>query len=870
MYGVVGGVTGRVSFSACGTPGTFNSTASDIVPFSLDSVSQSFDAGPAGSTNIIRCRVSPAGAATTVQCLYRVVGSNTYSFSDAAYSAIVMRDDGLAPDQVASNGEFACYGPVVTSAWQLVRYHVAAQGTNGITVTRPDPDDPGMDYSYWVQGNPVQTQLPDWYLMVDGNPVAYPFVRRACAIAPNGQSFTDVQVRHRGRIETANTAYRTGIALRLWKSRLLNAWFANKQEGINFRNRMYNSSTDYTRVVNEWLGYDVQRLVGFPAPRNRHVCLWINGAPTVTVELEDPEEDFLKGHAIGTGDLVTRIGWTGRKVVGGDPGIDNFAEVMTLLGSATGAARTSVIRSNLCYESVQHSLALLAVTANADQFFQWNMFQQRHVADGRWVQYPWDVDMSFRTDTIVNGGNTNRLPQLHPYYQTPLHPSIWDATPPPSAAAGDLGKTLFYPETGPGSEFTLPYRHRQQMALWRHYHTLQETNFLFPKVDGLQAQLLPVFAQLGLSVSAFTNQVASVKQAISSRRDFLMNGAWSDKDPAIWNSANVYVTTNIVINEIMCDPPAGGEYLELYNRGSQAVDLSQWTLQVGTESYRLPFGTMMGPTSYLVVADTQQSLTNYFTELGDADSLIQRYPGTPLWDWPVVWTAATEYASRVVELPTLTLPNSGAIMTLSDLTGTLVDTVTYGTTPPWPTNPAAAFELVDAESGNNTGTAWRSSSLVGTPGWVNTAATDRDADGLPDAWEQLIVDFNPADGISHATDVAQSDDFDHDGAPNLTEYVAGTDPTSNDVAALRLRIGRSNAVIRVEFDTRPIQGENYLAYEARLYTLDGATHLLHTNAWGSVTNFTHLAGFGQTVLFTNSVTDPDGYYRYRIELQPRR
>lgn len=867
VYGVVGKATGEVSFAAWGSPGRVNSVVSGKSRFGLEQGPRLFDVGSPGSTNIIRARVIPAGAATNVYCRYRLVGSNTYQFSDAHYAAVVMKDDGVEPDSMASDGEFACWGPPVTSAWTLVRYHLLAEGTNGVMARIPAPDDPGVDDAYWVQGTAVQTNLPDWRLMVDGDPVEYPFVRRACAVSPNGQSFADITIRHRGRIEYGETAYRTGVAVRMHRGRLLNAWFANNQGGINFRNRIYNQYTDYYRTVNEWLAYDLQSMAGFPTPRTRHVCIWINGTPTVTMELEDPEEDFLKGNGIGLEDYVSRVGWTGRNTVGGDAALDNLEEVKALLDGAAGAGKVEAVRTNLWYESIQHCLALLSMTANADQFFVWNMFQHRSAGDGRWSQYPWDVDMSFQTRTVISGGNTNYLPHLHPYYQTPLHPGIWDTNPPPSAEAGLLGKLLFHPESGPGSDYTLPYRHRQQMTLWRYYHTLQSTNYLFPKLDDLRARLLPVFSQVGINPVDFTNRVAIVKQAILARREFLMNGNWSDKNVAIWNPTNVYVTTHVVINEIMSHAAPGGEYLELYNRGAYAVDMSHWLLTISNESYRLPFGTMLGPTSYLVVADTQMTLTNFFAEL--APAMIQRYRATPLWDWPVVWTSATEYASRVVEIPQITLPDAGATITLRDLLSNVVDTVTYGAVAPWPTGTTASIELVDPAAGNDVGTAWQSSLLVGTPGWVNSVAADGDGDGLPDAWEQRVVDALGGDGITNVQGVATNGDFDGDGVLNDVEYVAGLDPTVDDADALSLSIRISNAVVVVEFGTTPPEGEAYWGFDARLYTLDEMTNLMAEGSWTNIPAFTDLVGGGQVVVYTNSGAGQK-FYRYRVRLRERR
>lgn len=56
------------------------------------------------------------------------------------------------------------------------------------------------------------------------------------------------------------------------------------------------------------------------------------------------------------------------------------------------------------------------------------------------------------------------------------------------------------------------------------------------------------------------------------------------------------------------------------------------------------------------------------------------------------------------------------------------------------------------------------------------SSADTDRDGLADAWEQQLVDANPADGLRSILDVRPGDDLDGDGASNLAEYLAGTDP----------------------------------------------------------------------------------------------
>ena len=54
-------------------------------------------------------------------------------------------------------------------------------------------------------------------------------------------------------------------------------------------------------------------------------------------------------------------------------------------------------------------------------------------------------------------------------------------------------------------------------------------------------------------------------------------------------------------------------------------------------------------------------------------------------------------------------------------------------------------------------------------------AFDLDADGLPDDWEQQLIDADPADAFENLSDINPGDDFDGDGTSNLDEFFAGSD-----------------------------------------------------------------------------------------------
>jgi lamin tail-like protein/Big-like domain-containing protein/CotH protein len=83
------------------------------------------------------------------------------------------------------------------------------------------------------------------------------------------------------------------------------------------------------------------------------------------------------------------------------------------------------------------------------------------------------------------------------------------------------------------------------------------------------------------------------------------NGAWYRLASLTPGQANSGIRQDpIVINEIMYNPISGDdddEYLELYNRGNQPVDVSGWRFVDGIE-YIIPAGTTIASDGYLVIA----------------------------------------------------------------------------------------------------------------------------------------------------------------------------------------------------------------------------------------------------------------------------
>ena len=149
------------------------------------------------------------------------------------------------------------------------------------------------------------------------------------------------------------------------------------------------------------------------------------------------------------------------------------------------------------------------------------------------------------------------------------------------------------------------------------------------------------------------------------------------------------------------------DWVELYNAGRTAVDLSSWQFKDEEDDhvFTIDDGTTLGAGGYLVLCN-------------DADRFEACFPNV---------------INCIGEMD-FGLSGGGELIRLFDADGNLVDSVEYEDGGDWPSEPdgdGPTLELVDALCDNNLPASWAASIGHGTPGEQNSTGNDEPGDAPP-------------------------------------------------------------------------------------------------------------------------------------------
>lgn len=241
------------------------------------------------------------------------------------------------------------------------------------------------------------------------------------------------------------------------------------------------------------------------------------------------------------------------------------------------------------------------------------------------------------------------------------------------------------------------------------------------------------------------------------------DGPWGRPLSASPGAENPFeLTEDIVINELMFhrapvsepgQPYAerDEEWLELYNRGTEPVDLGGWTL-TDAVAYRIPEDTVLAPDGYLVVA---------------------RDPDAVRADWPGV-DVVGGWAGR--------LGNGGDRVVLLDADGNPADEVHYFDGGRWPgaaDGGGSSLELRSPWADNAAAEAWAASDESGRAAWTEVSIrglAERSVVGPDGVWNELVLGLLD-EGVVLVDDVRVVRDPDGEAVELLDvgDFDAGTD-----------------------------------------------------------------------------------------------
>lgn len=190
---------------------------------------------------------------------------------------------------------------------------------------------------------------------------------------------------------------------------------------------------------------------------------------------------------------------------------------------------------------------------------------------------------------------------------------------------------------------------------------------------------------------------------------------------------------DVVINEIMYHHASRDEryeYVELYNRGQNAVSLAGWAFTDGID-FTFAESTTIAPGGYLVVAKDPNFLAAVYKDLAIGQNLVGPYEG-----------GLDDHSERIRLSCPLDHAAAGGDEAKQDMV--TVDEVTYcdgGRWPTWADGMGASLELRDPRSDNDTPDAWAASDESGKTPWQQFSYTIQATDTRYTHDNPSIFDF---------------------------------------------------------------------------------------------------------------------------------
>lgn len=699
------------------TPDAQNSIVS-LDPPIISATSKPTDVASSDTPTI----TSTVSNVTSVDLVYRV--------DFAAEQTLQMYDDGAHGDGGSGDG---VYGAAIPSqvGGSLVRYKVVA--TNASTTAESPGNDDTINYYGYVVDDGANQDIPivRWYMDPDDytdmttnhllDDQQFPAV-----VAVGDEVFDNAEVRVKGQSTTAFPKIKFKFDLPSGHT-LTHPSLDHPIDEFSLENNFIG----YTNLLDK-IGWRAFEEFGFPKLQNFSVRVHKNNASDksdfygyyMLMEGYDnrwrDRNDYEEGALYKqSNDKKTRL----------DEDNSDITSFQTNLTTLQGQALKNYLYDNVDIPQIINYHAVSTAIRHGDWSFQGNIYEYRDTeGTGRWSYLPWDLNASFSpsflsfdqgvlsmtdplpTTTDVNNANDYRylekalyqFPEFKQMYQRRVvtmmdrlykngRANQWfdDAyTEAHQTINDDFNEWLSVREsfmvdflTNTGLDFSVPSD-----------FPIEDTGIEF------SSRVSPDDAQLVFNYDNqyYYNRFLQLQAAGSMPADQL-------------------AAPRVVINELHYNPSTGGshEYIELYNPGTQAIDVSGW--RIDAVGLTLPQGSVIPAQSYALVVKNDVA---FRAQYGGNKLILSEYGGN--------------------------LSNEGETIQLLRIDGSVSSSVSYGIAGEWPASAngsGPSLSLIRTAANETLAACWAPSISSGTPSlandpdpsWMNAhASTCTDAQSLAD------------------------------------------------------------------------------------------------------------------------------------------
>ncbi len=717
------------SLSNGGTPGEINSlTGTELPTISTMSKPSNVQASDSPTITVM------VDNATSVSLVYRV--------GFEAETTLDMYDDGLHGDGISGDGIYGAEIPAQT-ARSLVRYKVTATNDDGV-VSKPSADE-SINYEGYIIKDPSLTSsapILEWFITDDDydDLIATPDDQKIyfpAVVAYGDQVFDNSEIRLKG--EYSRTFPKKPFKVKLPSGHKVEIPGSFDVPVSEFHLNSELASNEYILSLISWRAFEY---AGFPVPQRTKIQLQRNGqfegAYTMT---EKYDTEWFARHEDYQNDEVYED-W-GEKVQPEDGNTANRDDWKTNLTTLTGDAKRNYLLDNQDIANTINYMAVSAAIRSHDWSAESNHFSFKDVdGTGRWRFLPWDLDLTFTNigmtlDPPVQGYGYMIDPYDTVSYITPesrFHvTAIWD-DPILKQMYLRRVRTLidaFYTqgrlEQWIDEEFAIAEDPANlDYELWFDYENgpgsvYDQVRSFMPGL-GLDpdnpADCVTVFQSFlpFIDFSELPDPITAIEPLTPANRAYILKQKLLiqlEKYNTIYLQNNLLVPSatknTVVINEIMYNPAGGSEheFIELHNPHDEAIDMSGWKLNTGSD-FIFPGGSVVPANGYALVVKNDPAFRSHY---GGGKLIFGQFNDT--------------------------LSNTGETITLKRADNSTVSNVSYGISGSWPAsaaNQGRSLNLRNSDKNQSEACSWApSSSNDGSPGATNS---------IDDTWSPVAC--NPA------------------------------------------------------------------------------------------------------------------------------